>query len=370
LAVVGISVNANCGVHDQARKLTTALEADGLDCSFHWLRREARTLRGSQAEVRAWRRGLERELGAQPPRATMLHYSVFSFSYRGVPLFTAPVLRSLRRVGAPIVAELHEAAYPFGPGGARGLVWAVTQRVALAQLMRSVRGAIVTADYRAAWLTGSRWLPSRRVLSAPVFSNLPPPEAAAGRTGRADGEPLIGIFGYSYEGTASGLTLDALARLHAAGIPARLRLLGAPGAASTSGERWTREAGERGLAQAVTFSGPLPAQQLSDELAGCQVLLFPDVSGPDSRKSTLAAALESGVPVVALDGQNTWPALQRADVARVVEPTTEALATTLSELLADAGARRELGARGRAFAEREMSPARATRAVRELLAAA
>jgi glycosyltransferase involved in cell wall biosynthesis len=363
LAVVGISVNVNCGVHDQARKLTDALEADGLPCSFHWLRRRARTPRGALAEVGAWRRELERELAAQPPRATMLH---FSFSYRGLPVFTAPVLRSLRRAGAPIIAELHEAAYPFGLGGARGLVWASTQRVALAALMRGVSGAIVTADYRAAWLTGSRWLPARRVLAAPVFSNLPPPSGEALAAHAA--EPLIGVFGYSYEGTASELTLDAVARLRAAGVPARLRLMGAPGPSSASGERWTREAGERGLDDVLTFSGALPAQQLSDELAACAVLLFPDVSGPDSRKSTLAAALVSGAPVVALDGHNTWPALRAAGAARVVAPTVDALAGTLGELLGDARERRELGALGRAFAEREMSPATVVRAVRELLA--
>jgi len=101
----------------------------------------------------------------------------------------------------------------------------------------------------------------------------------------------VGIFGYSYESIASALTLDALARLRAAGVRARLRLLGAPGADSPSGERWLQQARAAGGAEALEFSGRLPAQELSDELAACEVLLFPDTVGPDSRKSTLAAAL-------------------------------------------------------------------------------
>jgi hypothetical protein len=242
-------------------------------------------------------------------------------------------------------------------------VWASTQRLALAALMRDVSGAIVTADFRAEWLRSSRWLPSRPILMAPVFSNLPPPRAGA--AGPGDG--LVGVFGYAYESAASGLALDAIAQVRGAGVPARLRLLGAPGAESPAGESWTGEARARGLEDALSFSGALPEQELSDELASCDVLLFPDLAGASSRKSTLAAALASGAPVVALDGPYTWRPVLDAGAARVVEPSVQDVAGAVAELLRDAGMRRELGMSGREFAAREMSRATVVRAVRELL---
>ena len=73
------------------------------------------------------------------------------------------------------------------------------------------------------------------------------------------------------------------------GTGLQLRLLGAPGRSSPAGERWLAEADVRGLADALWFSGALPAQELSDALAACSVLICPDRSGPSSRKGSKPA---------------------------------------------------------------------------------
>ena len=132
------------------------------------------------------------------------------------------------------------------------------------------------------------------MLFAPVYSNLPAPDPAA--SGRRDGR-TVGLFGYSYQGAAVSLVLDAIAQLRAGGTDVRLRLLGAPGPDSAQGGRWRELARERGIEEALSFSGALPAQELSDELAACEVLLFADAAGPSSRKTTLAASVASGRPV-------------------------------------------------------------------------
>jgi colanic acid biosynthesis glycosyl transferase WcaI len=117
----------------------------------------------------------------------------------------------------------------------------------------------------------------------------------------------------------------------------------------------------------LSFAGPLPAQELSDALAGCDVLVMCDAGGPSSRKGTLAGSLASGSPVVALDGPRAWPELLRAGAAEVVAPSAEALAGALERLLADPVRSGELGARGRAFAEQRMGLAATADAVRALL---
>jgi glycosyltransferase involved in cell wall biosynthesis len=197
-----------------------------------------------------------------------------------------------------------------------------------------------------------------------VFSNLPPPRYSTVDEHRKE---VIGLFGYSYDGAAVSLMLDAL-RLVKDRLPdVELILLGAPGPASPAADVWQRAAEKRDVAGAISFSGRLSAQGLSDALAACDVLLSADPSGPTSRKTTLAASLASGRAVVALDGPRTWPELSRSDAALVVRPTPGALADAIAGLLRDADTREALGARGAAFAGRAMGVAASARAVAGLL---
>lgn len=259
---------------------------------------------------------------------------------------------------------MHEFAYPWLYGGWRGALWASTQRVAVVDVMRASAAALVTAPERRQWLRSRRWLPRRPVALAPVYSNLPPPAAHAPVVGLP---PRVGLFGYSYQGAAVGLVLDALDTLRRDGHDVELVLLGAPGADSAAGRTWTAAARQRGLEHGITFTGALPPQELSDALAACELLLFADTAGASSRKGTLAGSLASGRPVLALDGPRTWGELREQDAARVVAPTPQALAAGVAELLGDERLRDALGGRGRRFAEERMGLEVTVDAVGELL---
>jgi len=93
---------------------------------------------------------------------------------------------------------------------------------------------------------------------------------------------------------------------------------------------------------------------VSRQLAACEVIVFPDPSGPSSRKTSLAAALAHGKPVVALDGAQTWRELVDAG-AVVVGANRDAMAVELGRLMCDRDARSDLGARARAFSEGRLS---------------
>lgn len=364
IAVVGVSVRDTCGVHDHADLLAAELTRDGIECSSHWLVRRERSLSGSYGEMRSWLRGLEGELESERPRAIVLHYSVFSYSYRGAPVLVPPLVRMLRRLRIPVIGVLHEFAYPWGLGGLRGLVWALTQRAVLADLLGACSALIVTTDWRARWIGSRRLLPHRPVLVAPVFSNLPSPAPGVSPDGT---ETVVGLFGYSYQGAAVSLVLDAISGLRGNGRQVRLRLLGAPGEDSEAGRAWVAGTAERSMQDALSFTGRLTAQDLSDAIARCDVLLFVDVDGPSPRKGTLAGSLASGRPVIAIDGRHTWRALVSAGAARVVAPEADALAGAIDSLLVDRAGLDALGARGSAFAASEMGVARTAEAVRELL---
>jgi glycosyltransferase involved in cell wall biosynthesis len=373
IAVAGVSTSAVCGVRDHACLLARELERRGAACSFHWLTREHGSMRAARSELTSWTHELARELERERPRAILLHYSVFSYSHRGVPLFVRPVLRVLERPGVPVLVVLHELAYPWRLGGWRGKVWSLSQRLALRAVLAKASAVIVTADFQAEWLRSRAWAPKRPLRVAPVFSNLPAPTDPGGRAAGARAErerKVIGVFGYAYEGVARGLVLDALGLLRDRGLESELRLLGAPGPSSQAARDWIAEAGARRLADTVSFTGTLPAQELSDALAACDLLLFPDSGGPSSRKGSLAGALGSGRPVVAIDGRHTWQALTAAGAATLAPTDAPALAEILAQVLGDAGAADELGARGRRFAQEVMGVGVTADAVEDLLAGA
>jgi glycosyltransferase involved in cell wall biosynthesis len=386
-----MSVGPTCGARDHALLLAEGLSREDVSCSLHWLERREESVRGGGAEIRAWGQVLGGELARERPDAILLHYSVFAHSHRGLPLFVAPVLAALRRSRIPVVTVLHEYVYPWRHGGLRGKVWALTQRALLIDVMRSSAAVLLTTDFRARWLESRPWLPRRPAAVAPVFSNLPPPaggpsaglsaalSAAAGSRRDSSSlppasepsadraQPVIGLFGYSYQGAALMLVLDAIVLLAKRGVTPRLALLGAPGRTSPVAGTWLREARARGIEHALAFSDTLPAQDLSNALAACDLLLFVDGAGPSSRKGTLAASLASGRPVLAIDGPRRWLELVWAEAALVVKPTAPALADAIHGLLVDRAAGEALGARGRTFAEERMGVARTVEAVSKLL---
>lgn len=361
---VGMSVSATCGVRAHAGLLAQALSHEDVSCSMCWLSRSEASLPAARSQVRAWTRELAGELERGQPDAILMHYSVFAYSYRGLPFFVHPVLSVARRSRVPVIAVMHELVYPWTIGGWRGKAWALSQRALLIDVMQASSAVVATADFRLDWLASRRWLPRRPAALAPVFSNLPAP-TGAGPPERRGG--VVGLFGYSYEGAAVSLVLDALRLLEEQGVDAELVLLGAPGRPSPAADMWLAQARERGVERALSFSGSLPAQELSNALAQCDVLLFVGAYGPSSRKGTLAGSLASGRPLVALDGPRRWSELTQAEAACVVKPTAEALADGIRALLADEGLREALGARGRAFAEEQMGVARTAKAVRGLL---
>jgi hypothetical protein len=362
VAVVGVSTSRMCGVRDHAVLLAEALAEEHVECSLHWLWPEGRSFGRARSELRSWTAQLQAALERERYDAVLLHYSVFAHAYRGLPIFVRPLLAALGAPRTPLLTVLHEYAYPWGRGGIRGTAWALTQRAVLFEVMRASSAVVVTADFRARWLASRAWLPRRRTVLAPVFSNLPSPGPVMPASG------LLGLFGYGHDGAAVSLVLDAMRLLRDQGVQARLVLLGAPGRESPAGEAWLSAAHARDVASLISFSGTLAPQELADALAACQVLLSAEPSGPTSRKTTLAASLASGRPVVALDGPLRWRELVEADAAVVVPASADALAEAVAGLLRDERLREGVGARGRAFAKQQMDVQSSAAKVARMLA--
>jgi hypothetical protein len=279
------------------------------------------------------------------PDVVLFHYSVFTYSFRGLPIYVPATARMLRRESRRLVTVLHEFAYPFGRRGLWGGLLAVSQRGVLVDVVRRSDALVATMPQRVSWLGSRAWLPQRPCSFTPVtaavdLSLLPPDEPP--RNG------VIGVFGYGADPSMCEVIAKA-----AKDADMQLELVGAPGSSSDAGDRWQRAARRAGCK--LSFTGLLDEADLLAALASAEVLVYPDPSGPSSRRTTLAICLAAG-PTVAFHGWDTWDDLAAAGAVELIPPTARALSSALRELRADHDRRQRLMHRGRAFQAKRMSP--------------
>lgn len=365
IAVVGASSGPVCGVRDYARVTAEALSSHGARVTTLWWERdESWGFRRTAAEARAWLDAVDEAVDRDKPEWILWHYSVFTWGGRGIPYLAPMVARRLARTEVPVLAVLHEFAFPFGEGGLGGTVWALAHRAALVPVLRGTTAVIVTTEDRALWLRSRRWLPLRPVSFLPVCSNLP----VVPTQSRLEDVLSVGVFGFAAGCSLVEEVTAALTHLRDAGLKARLVLVGAPGSAGPDADAWRNAASSRGF-DSLAFTGVLGPDELARALASVDVALLADRAGPMSRKTTLAAALALGRPVVAVDGPKRWGLLANERAVVLAQPTSKGISTALEPLLRNEGARRKQGERGKAFYSRWMTPERLASEMLAFLAA-
>lgn len=345
---IGISRTGPCGVRDYAHVVGRALEDAGASVDTQWLDlepgwgpRELRRRTGRFLDE------VDRRTEGRRYDWLAWHYSVFSYAHAGIPVVARLTARRLAATGVPVVGVLHELAYPFHRSGARGLAFAVTQRLALRSVLRPLRAAVVTTDARADLLERAHWLPHRPAIALPVCANV----AVGHRPERRGARPVVGIVGFASESYLVAPVVEALGT-----VDAELLLVGAPGPDSAQAEQWRRSARSVGIADRVSFTGVLDAERYADAIASVDVVVFPDEDGPSSRKGTLAAAFAASRPVVAFDGPDTWRLAVDEHAVTLVPADAGDLSRALAGLLRDDERRDEQGRRAAAFYLREQAP--------------
>lgn len=346
---VGTSNRSVCGVRDYAAVVAEELRLRGHEVTNEWLAGPT-----SVPGARRWLDQALRRAGGGDVDVVLWQYSVFAYAHHGVPVLSIPYAEKLWRGGLPTITVMHEFAFPWGRNALRGTAWAVTQRLALLPVVGASSGVVVSTERSAAWLQSRRWLPQRPVIIAPVVSALPEvvsERPSVGAEDFSDTAPLkVGMFGYPPRWAHT--IARAIADLSRAFGPVELCLVGAPGPGSAPGEAWRRAAAEAGVGNRLSFTGVVTPESLVSELASCQLCIFDDGGGPSARKSTLAALLACGRPVVAADGPDTWRRLVDDQAVRLVPNESAAMGHALVELANDPVGRHELGCRARDFYHR------------------
>lgn len=242
-------------------------------------------------------------------RADWLHlqYQAAAFGL-GLPIHLLPWRLGRALPGLRLAVSYHDLREPYlFPKAGR------LRPLALLALARSSHLALTTnaADrvQLARSLAARGWSGPRQAL-VPIGSNLPdaPPagfDRAAFRAaaGLAPETTVLGYFGFLNASKGGQLLLGALEALRSAGRDARLAMIGGAVGASDPTNAATLAAFQAsaramGLAEAVLWTGHLPAPLVSAWLHAVDQVVLPYGDGASYRRGSLLAALVHGRPLV------------------------------------------------------------------------
>lgn len=227
----------------------------------------------------------------------------------------------------------------------------------LRTLARHSAGVIVTNRGDEGQLTGS--IPNLTCI--PIGSNIrvnPPPDferdSWRARSGIPLGTFLIGYFGFFNASKGIDRLLDGTAQAMAAGLDARVLLIGGGvGASDPANARYQEQIKAQiealHLESRVIETGYVSDTEVSAYLLACDVIALPFTDGASFRRGSLMAALAHGCAIITTEPTVALPELAEA-VQLIPVSAPDSLAAALITLAAKPDRRAELGTRARTLA--------------------
>lgn len=192
------------------------------------------------------------------------------------------------------------------------VIRSLAQRLQLAIIQHGAQKAVITNDYYRGLLNNKI---QKKVLQVPVFSSLCLyPESR--RTDAASSTDLhLVVFG---GGRDLRKTLPYLVDgLKNVGVTWSLQLFGA---ASVEEAEWiTKIAKESSVEDLVRYTPNASQSELVEHLSAADIFVSPYFGGPSGRRTTIAAALQFGLPVIALDGRQRQKEFEHMQNVYLVE---------------------------------------------------
>jgi glycosyltransferase involved in cell wall biosynthesis len=281
---------------------------------------------------------------ARPADVVLVNYNPFSWSRWGFAPRLASSLGRARRRGSRIYLVVHESYVP--PLNWRWTVMGAWQRRQLRMLHRAAHVVFTPVEPLAEELR--RFDPPRPVVHLPVGSNLPDMRdsraSERARLGIAEDELVIAAFGTGHPSRRTGDV--AVAANVAADLDGNVVVmnLGAGSPPLHVVRKSVR----------VIEPGFLDAPSVARHLAAADLFVAPFVDGVSTRRTTLMAALQHGLPVIGTDGRLTDDVLHDARHALTLVPVGDRrrMAEAVRWLVRDPEERRARGAAGRDLYER------------------
>ncbi len=389
--VAGTYSPERCGVAHYTARLRGALDERGVSSVVLTTRDAARGLEDPRVKgvVGGWGMrdlpALVRTVRRERPDVIHVQHAAGTYGFKRAVFFLPPLLRAAG-CRAPLVTTVHEYGWwewePRGvpPGAVEALkTWGQRRGVWDREdgFLLTGSDALLTTNTHAEAAIADRlpWLISR-LRRVPLVANVDivpvSPEAARDEARSRYGWPLdaevISYFGFLHPVKGIETLLEAHRRVLQSQPRARLLLIGGVESLALGDEAtwyWNKLHAlikKLGLDGTVAMTGYVPEEDASLLLSGTDIGVLPFNEGVTLKSGTLLTMLTHGLPVVATRPDPLEPDLVDGRIVRLVERRDAAgLASTFSELLADARQRKRLGEAGRVYTRDLSWPAIAQR---------
>jgi len=288
------------------------------------------------------------------PGIVLLQYVPNALGAGGANLPFCRWLRRMRQHGADIRVMFHEPYFYFTLTRPWRNALAIVQRTMAATLLQAAGTIYMSTETWAPYLEAVGTLPRAATLPIPSsIPNSPQEDAVAQHRARISpvGTPIVGHFG-TY---GDHVTAELFALLPAIVEQAPIARFAFMGERSREFLDRVRER-HPAIASRAWASGRLPADQVSEVLSACDLLIQPFPDGITTRRTSAMAGLRNGVAIVSTLGRLTepvWKETGAVALAPVADRT--AFARTVARLLDDPEARHLQAAQGVRIYERHFS---------------
>jgi glycosyltransferase involved in cell wall biosynthesis len=299
VAILGRRDFPTDGVEDYCTFLGEALRRQGIELQ------QARVPWVEKGWIGALRQ-LSRDCEAWRGRWVLMQYTALAWPGRGFPLGALAALAILRRGGARVAVVFHESRRQEGSSRLQG-VRGACQDCVIRKLYQGATKSIFTAPVGTA-----AWIPKGEGKAAfiPIGANIP--ERVNRRAAPIDRGKTVIVFGMTGAPKTEREVADIVGVMSEASKkvePLRLVVVG-------RGTMEVREQLAGALANSnveVVVRGVLPAEEISDEFASADALLF--VRGPVRyERGSAIAGIACGVPIVGYRDESTSGPLKDAGV--------------------------------------------------------
>ncbi|MBI4864294.1 MAG: glycosyltransferase family 4 protein [Candidatus Riflebacteria bacterium] len=300
------------------------------------------------------------------PQLVLIQYFPFQWSSRGLDITVPLLTAALRLRGLAFDVVFHELWVPLELVPHR-LLRGLMQRAVATWILALARRVVVSSFERVHEI--SRCLPwcGSKVRMLPIPSLVPDGELdpnererLRAELGVGRDEVLLGVLGFDHDSKPVQGLWRVRELLEESGIRSRLLVIGktrleASPAMPPEARRWPIHAGY------------CPGARVSALLGTLDVFLAPMIDGISSRRSSTAAALAHGVPVVTTSGHHTDPALFDQSSMRLAPAgDEEAFAMAVLEVAASSPLRLTLGRAGQELYRRHLGWPRQWEAMAEV----
>jgi glycosyltransferase involved in cell wall biosynthesis len=305
------------------------------------------------------------------PDVVHLQFAPSAFGFSGLP----GLLPRLLPPRLPLVTTVHEYGWWASPGWIPAAAWRPLEAARLwdretGRLVLDSAAVIVTNAAHGALVRRRTGVPAVEIPLAPNVDMSPASSRVRAqvrsRWGLAPDAFLLVFFGFVHPVKGLRYVLEALPGVLAERPDTHLAVIGgfsSQALPEPQAEAFRRElqmcAERAGVSAAVTFTGHVGADQVSEMLAAADAGVLPFTAGVTLKSGSLLALLAHGVPTAITLGDEPDPRLRDGHTVAVIGAPRDAgaVARALARIVTDRELRQRLSTGGRALAARHTWPA-------------